>query len=192
MHYTYDNSTNNVRNPSNPPRRVQFGPQTTDEMGELWFQALTRTRQDRERLSRDYSYYMIQGTMAYDEYRTRLDPANAEAHIRLGHDLFVEGKIAEAGRHLAAAVAARPDFADAHYELAVLCIATNNLPTAYSELQKVIQLDPQNSKAYGNLGYVESRRGNLIGARADLERALQLDPDDSAARAFLATVPRDR
>ena len=188
MHYTYDNSTNNVRNPSNPPRRVQLGPQTTDEMGELWFQALTRTPQDREKLSRDYSYHMIRGTMAYDENRTRLDPSNAEAHVRLGHDLFVQGKFAEAGRHLSAAVAARPDFADAHYELAVLCIATNNLPVAYSELQKVVQLDPQNSQAYGNLGYVESRRGHLKEARADLEHALQLNPDDSAARAFLATL----
>ncbi len=137
MHYTYDNSTNNFRNPSNPPRRVRLGPQTTDEMGELWFQTLTRTRQDRERLSRDYSYYLVAETMAYDENRTRLDPSNAEAHVRLGHDLFVQGKFAEAGRHLAAAIAAKPDFADAHYELAVLCIATNDLPTAYSELQKV-------------------------------------------------------
>jgi hypothetical protein len=29
----YDNTTDNPRNPSNPPRRVRFGEQTTDEMG---------------------------------------------------------------------------------------------------------------------------------------------------------------
>jgi Copper type II ascorbate-dependent monooxygenase, C-terminal domain len=29
---TYDNTTGNPRNPSNPPRRVHFGEQTTDEM----------------------------------------------------------------------------------------------------------------------------------------------------------------
>ena len=29
----YDNTSNNPRNPSNPPRRVHFGEQTTDEMG---------------------------------------------------------------------------------------------------------------------------------------------------------------
>ncbi len=32
MTYTYDNSADNFRNPSTPPRRVQFGEQTTDEM----------------------------------------------------------------------------------------------------------------------------------------------------------------
>ena len=32
MAYTYDNSADNFRNPSNPPRRVRFGEQTFDEM----------------------------------------------------------------------------------------------------------------------------------------------------------------
>ena len=32
MQYTYDNSTANPRNPSNPPREVKFGEQTTNEM----------------------------------------------------------------------------------------------------------------------------------------------------------------
>ena len=31
----YDNSTNNVRNPNTPPKRVQWGEQSTDEMGSL-------------------------------------------------------------------------------------------------------------------------------------------------------------
>jgi peroxiredoxin/mono/diheme cytochrome c family protein len=32
IEYTYDNSADNPRNPSNPPRRVTFGEQTNDEM----------------------------------------------------------------------------------------------------------------------------------------------------------------
>lgn len=32
MEYTYDNSEANLRNPAHPPRQVQFGEQTTDEM----------------------------------------------------------------------------------------------------------------------------------------------------------------
>jgi hypothetical protein len=64
MHYTYDNSTNNVRNPSNPPRRVTFGLQTTDEMGELWFQSLTATTQDRDVLAKDLGQglYLLPGS----------------------------------------------------------------------------------------------------------------------------------
>ena len=33
MQYTYDNSAANPHNPSNPPREVKFGEQTTNEMG---------------------------------------------------------------------------------------------------------------------------------------------------------------
>ncbi len=32
MQYTYDNSANNAHNPSNPPKEVKFGEQTTNEM----------------------------------------------------------------------------------------------------------------------------------------------------------------
>ncbi len=32
---TYDNSTNNVRNPNTPPKRVKWGENSTDEMGSL-------------------------------------------------------------------------------------------------------------------------------------------------------------
>ena len=33
--WTFDNSADNPDNPSDPPRRVRFGEQTTDEMGVL-------------------------------------------------------------------------------------------------------------------------------------------------------------
>jgi hypothetical protein len=188
MHYTYDNSTTNIRNPNNPPRRVRFGLQTTDEMGELWFQSLTRSAGDRERLASNYYYYVVQRTTEYDEATIRRDPSNAEAQIRLGHNFVVEGKFAEAASHLSAAVAARPDLAQAHFEMALLCLATNNLPAAYRELQTVIRLDPGNSQAYGNLGYVEARQGRMTEARAACEKALQLDPDDSIVRDFLSRL----
>jgi hypothetical protein len=64
MRYTYDNSVNNPRNPNDPPRRVRYGPQSTDEMGDLVIQALPRTREDRERLLEDlaWKYEMRQVT----------------------------------------------------------------------------------------------------------------------------------
>jgi mono/diheme cytochrome c family protein len=38
MEFTYDNSTANERNPSNPPKRVTFGEQTTNEMAFTFLQ----------------------------------------------------------------------------------------------------------------------------------------------------------
>src|SRR5712692_5709251 len=60
MHYTYDNSADNVRNPNRPPRRVTFGQTTASEMGDLWLQVATRTSSDRAALHRDYAPKMLQ------------------------------------------------------------------------------------------------------------------------------------
>ena len=41
LHYVYDNSADNARNPSTPPKRVRWGEQTTDEMAITFFQIVT-------------------------------------------------------------------------------------------------------------------------------------------------------
>ena len=43
MEYVFDNSADNPRNPHQPPRPVRWGQRSTDEMGDLWVQMLTRT-----------------------------------------------------------------------------------------------------------------------------------------------------
>ncbi len=43
---TYDNSAENPRNPSNPPKRVQFGEQSSDEMGAIILNVTTVRRED--------------------------------------------------------------------------------------------------------------------------------------------------
>ena len=50
MRITYDNSADNPRNPNVPPRRVQRGPRSVDEMASLGLQLLTRDDADRARL----------------------------------------------------------------------------------------------------------------------------------------------
>jgi hypothetical protein len=47
---TYDNSADNPRNPCSPPRRVQFGLQSFDEMGAVVFQAMTVSDADEKAL----------------------------------------------------------------------------------------------------------------------------------------------
>jgi mono/diheme cytochrome c family protein len=43
MEYTYDNSSENERNPNNPPKRVTFGEQTANEMAFLFLSVVTAT-----------------------------------------------------------------------------------------------------------------------------------------------------
>ncbi len=40
MEFTYDNTSANAHNPSNPPKWIKFGEQTTDEMALMWVQMI--------------------------------------------------------------------------------------------------------------------------------------------------------
>lgn len=52
MEFTYDNSAANPRNPSRPPRRVTWGPDSTDEMAGLHLQITPARAEDAEELGR--------------------------------------------------------------------------------------------------------------------------------------------
>jgi len=53
MHYTYDNSSANPRNPFDPPRRIVYGLSSTDEMAELITQVLPADPDDLATLRND-------------------------------------------------------------------------------------------------------------------------------------------
>jgi hypothetical protein len=53
MRYTYDNSADNIRNPNRPPRRVTYGPRSSDEMADLWLQVVPQNAADAAVLEQD-------------------------------------------------------------------------------------------------------------------------------------------
>ena len=54
MRYVYDNSTANPHNPSNPPQRVTYGEQTTNEMALLFLQAVLPRPEDAARFREEF------------------------------------------------------------------------------------------------------------------------------------------
>jgi mono/diheme cytochrome c family protein len=54
MRYVYDNSSSNPHNPSNPPRRVTFGEQTTNEMALLFLEVVLPRPEDVPRFRREF------------------------------------------------------------------------------------------------------------------------------------------
>ena len=59
MRYVYDNSADNPRNPSNPPRYVHFGEQTTDEMAFLFLQVMLPSQSDVPRFRREMLFTRV-------------------------------------------------------------------------------------------------------------------------------------
>ena len=56
---TYDNSSNNLRNPNHPPKRVQWGEQSTDEMGSLILNVVPHVASDLTTLQQATFNYVL-------------------------------------------------------------------------------------------------------------------------------------
>ncbi len=55
VEFTYDNSTGNPDNPNNPPKRIQAGRETKDEMARITLTLVPKSEQDADGLRRKFS-----------------------------------------------------------------------------------------------------------------------------------------
>jgi hypothetical protein len=60
---SWDNSADNPHNPSNPPARVKWGEQSTDEMGSVILQVLPRQQSDLDTLQRAYRQHLLKAML---------------------------------------------------------------------------------------------------------------------------------
>jgi len=190
MRFTYDNSTNNARNPNQPPQPVVYGPQSKDEMAELWFQLMPRNREDRARLASDYQSKMARVFLESDQMALRKDPNDAGSRTDLGMAMLDQGNYQEAEAHFKAAIQAHPDFPLAHYDYGLLLRLRGRLDEAQAQFREVLRLHPSDFKAHGNLGAIYLQQGNLDAAQTALESALRYNPEDALAKAGLEQVMR--
>jgi tetratricopeptide (TPR) repeat protein/mono/diheme cytochrome c family protein len=190
MRLTYDNSAQNPRNPNLPPRRVVFGPQSTDEMGELWLQFLPRRPEDLPTVLQAHRMAGFRETAAYFERQVSLNPNDPHAHFGLGKVLGPLGHIEQAVEEFAAAVRLKPDFGEAHYYLGLSLHDTSRLEEARGEFEAALRLNPQDYKAHDGLGLVALRLRDLAQARSHFEAALRLNPDDPVARTRLESLSK--
>ena len=171
MRFHYDNSAANVRNPNQPPRRVQAGNRATDEMGHLWLQVLPRGPGDRrlelnealmkhrlEKYPNDFRAHMILGALLLArlnapaavpmaEAAVRIQPQDAEAHNLLGSALQGVGRWPEALEHYRRAVALRPEFVNARFNLANALARSARWPEAIGEYNRVLAAYPSDELA---------------------------------------------
>ncbi len=192
MEYTYDNSAANVRNPNHPPRRVRYGPNTTDEMGELWLQLLPNSAADYKALDADYKNKALLDIIAYNKYRLKLNPKDAKAHLHLGKALMFQGKEPEAMKRFRQAAQYDPKYDEAHYYMGLMYRKENAPDQAAREFETVVRLNPQHGKAHGNLGLVYAQLGKIDAAEEQFRAALALDPTDTIARESLEELQRAR
>lgn len=185
LRFTYDNSTNNIRNPFNPPRRTIWGLQTTDEMGELYFQALPVNRDDYRTLAMDYSREFMRQSLEFYRFRVASNPNDADFQQRLGRALAGIGQMDEGAAHLREAIRLQPANDLAHFDLGSIYLRQARPADAYQEFLTTTRLNPEDSQAFGSLGIVCLQTGRRDEAREYFQTTLRLNPDDALAARYL-------
>jgi len=181
MRYSYDNSADNIRNPHNPPRRVPYGPNSSDEMGDLWIQVLTETKADLVTLQRDYGRKDVARTI--DGYRHTLhkDPDDAQTHDHLGQALQKQGNVDEAVQHYRRALQLRPTYAETHNHLGNALLDQGKPDEAIRQYSLALKIKPSLVEARYNLGGALLAQGRLEEAIAAFQQALQIEPEYAKA-----------
>jgi hypothetical protein len=185
MRFTYDNSTNNARNPHQPPQRVVFGPQTTDEMGELWLQVLPGNEHEMASLARNYTSKQLEKAIAVNQQRLRSNAQDPKAHLQLGRALLGLGRTTEAQPHFQRAIVLDPNNDEPHYFFGLTLRMQKQLAPARQEFETALRLNPNSYKAHGNLGLICYEQGEVVQAEEHFLAALRLNPADKLSQANL-------
>ena len=176
MEYSYDNSESNPRNPHRPPKHVTYGPQSTDEMGDLYIQVLPARADELDVLRSDYAAKELNERVAELTFRIERNPEDAEALNALGFTYDALGRSDDAVQTIREAVRIAPDLEDGHFNLGTLLAARGARAEAIGHFENVLRSDPDCLDCRVRLGNVLREVGKLNEAVAELEKATELDP----------------
>ena len=185
LRYTYDNSTNNARNPNQPPGEVKYGLQTTNEMGELHFQLLAHQANQQQQLEKAASEYAIKDLVRLNQHRLHEDLNDYGAMVELAKANLMLGNPENAVPLLTRVLTAQPRNVDAHFTLGIALMDRTNYRQAEAAFVEALALDPENYRARNNAGLCCLRLGKLDDAIVHFQEALRLHPGDTIAESNL-------
>lgn len=112
----------------------------------------------------------------------QLDPTNPRLRLEAGAIYYVNGDYLSAANLFRQATNLKPDYANAHYNLAQALVQLNNAPLALRELQLVARLVDQDSADYARVQEEIQQLQNLVAGQAqgnptveDLDQQAQID-----------------
>lgn len=192
MRYTYDNSAANPRNPNRPPKRVVYGPHSSDEMADLWVQVLPRAAAEYDVLAADVARRALDAEIAGAEQQLRDSPGDASLHNFLGARYLQTGRVQDAIAHLGVALRLKPDYAEAYGNLGTALQAQGMLPEAVANLDRAARLSPNDDQIRLNLANALRASGRTDEAIVHLREAVRLRPDAGEAHNSLGAALASR
>ncbi|MFN7981900.1 MAG: tetratricopeptide repeat protein [Vicinamibacterales bacterium] len=188
MRFTYDNSAANPRNPYQPPRRIVWGQNTTDEMGDLWVQLVPVKSADLGELAANIAKKTRTEDIAAYTRVLKTDPNNPLRHDAVAMLYMQDGRLREAVDEFRQSLRLNKDSAPTHYNLGIVLSMLRRYPEAMREYEAAVKIDPAHAEAHNNLGAMLHVNGELDQAAVHYRRAIELRPDNTEARANLGRL----
>ena len=188
MEITYDNSAGNRRNPNSPPKRVTWGQQSSNEMGDVWIQVVPRDAADLQTLNTDRGPRELAEDIVGSEMILAADPDQVMEHDEVALHYLQFGKVAEALSHFRESARLRPDSAAAQYNVGTTLMRLGAHEEAILHLERALRLDPGYVAAHNSLGAALRLQGKPEDAGRHFRQALLLRPDDPDALYNLASA----
>jgi tetratricopeptide (TPR) repeat protein/cytochrome c551/c552 len=183
IRYSYDNSAGNPRNPHQPPARVVWGQNTSDEMGDFWMQVIPRAAADEPILSADFRRKAHAEDLAAYSKLLKGDPLNPLRHDAVATLHLDAGELDDAIAEYRESLRLNRDSAPTHYNLGYALSARGRRDEAVTEFEEALRIDPEYAQAHNNLGALLQIAGRADAALDHYRRAIALRPDNVEARA---------
>ena len=181
MQYSYNNSESNPHNVNHPPKRVVYGPHSSDEMGDLWLQVLPRNPADVNVLATDYARRQLEAGISGAEHMVETAPRNAGHRNFLGAQYLRAGRADEAIAQLRSALALNPRYAEAYNNLGIALQSRGQLGEAIRAFEKALQAKPDDDRVHLNLANALNATGRIDEAIQQFGDTLKLNPDSADA-----------
>lgn len=200
MDYTYDNSAENPLNPNNPPKPIDYGQNTTDEMGELMLEVVPRTLRDWQTLRDDVALREINEDIERHQRELTAHPDEIIHHYHLGLRFMQKGDLTMAAEHYRQFVQAASsetkasDLALAYSDLATIALQQGNISEAIKQLSRSLPYWGQSSStqnltgALKALGDLTARAGRFSESLDYYQRANAAMPGDPRTLVALANL----
>ena len=107
-----------------------------------------------------------------------------------GVALYQHGFLDQASESFQQVIAAKPDNADAYYNLGTLNLRRNHISEAKRFLEKTVELRPKFAEAWNNLGMLSAQQGNTAEAIQNFQQSISIKPDYFTAHMNLGNLYR--
>lgn len=109
-----------------------------------------------------------------------------------GVALFQRGYLDQAVESFKQVIVAKPEAAEAYYNLGTLHLRRNQIPEARQYLEQAVKLRPKYPEAWNNLGMIAAEEGKADEAISNFKQSLQLQPGYTVALLNLGNLYRRR